>query len=429
MTDIQITGTNLFYIGRGDFTEASNGLLSTIKISESGMDDVDGDNLVYLEESAMGTKTNNYDSDGDDMDDNSEYIYGFNPLVSDGLLDADSDGLSNYVEINLGTDPTHPDSDLDGYKDAAERIFGADPLSANSYPAKVYQYLMIIVTIFAVIGTIVSIMSLIHAFKKDVFVRVYLSYAKEDHDRYKINSITQSLGELKQIEPIIDLINNKKINLNKEMDKNLEMDNNIEINNKLTENTLDNSQIMLFIASDNSMKSEKNIKELEFARKNNIFIVPIKSESIDWPDMAKLQLDRELGVEYKSDNYEGFIEDVKKFINNYQMDFTKLRDALNKNKISFTNLIEREYDLSPEQIVKLAHHLQKGNDIQGAWLKDKKQFLNLKEIKKRFKKMNKFLKTDDIEKLIDKSGIDMDSVEIIKDLLLTTNIKKEGNKK
>jgi len=55
--------------------------------------------------------------------------------------------------------------------------------------------------------------------------------------------------------------------------------------------------------------------------------------------------------------------------------------ALNKNKITFTNLIEREHDLSSEQIEKLSYHLQKENQIQGAWSKDKKQFLNLKEIK------------------------------------------------
>ncbi|MFA5453107.1 MAG: hypothetical protein WC248_06005, partial [Candidatus Methanomethylophilaceae archaeon] len=95
------------------------------------------------------------DTDGDGIDDFTEYFCGLDPLISDlnedfdgdGLTlqqeqelgtefwnaDTDFDGLSDGDEVNLyGTDPLLPDTDGDGLLDGEEILLGKDPLSVDS---------------------------------------------------------------------------------------------------------------------------------------------------------------------------------------------------------------------------------------------------------------------------------------------------------
>ncbi|MBU1019338.1 S-layer homology domain-containing protein [Patescibacteria group bacterium] len=69
------------------------------------------------------------DSDGDGIPDDTEIIYGLNPLdPSDANQDNDGDGLSNLDEAALGTDLNDSDSDNDGLSDYTEIENGLDPL-------------------------------------------------------------------------------------------------------------------------------------------------------------------------------------------------------------------------------------------------------------------------------------------------------------
>jgi len=81
-------------------------------------EDNDGDGLRNCEEEALGTSTQNADTDGDNVVDFQEVLAGTNPTVDDGLEDLDFDGVLNIEEVVGGTNPLVPDEDR--YRD--ERI-------------------------------------------------------------------------------------------------------------------------------------------------------------------------------------------------------------------------------------------------------------------------------------------------------------------
>ncbi len=104
---------------------------------ESGQlpsDDLDADGASNLEEyqwyvaytAQCVTATTNLispdptraDTDGDQLPDGWEMVYGLNPVVSNNVaVDADCDGLSALQEFLNGTDPNNPDTDRDGLYD------------------------------------------------------------------------------------------------------------------------------------------------------------------------------------------------------------------------------------------------------------------------------------------------------------------------
>lgn len=99
-------------------------------------EDPDNDNLVNLDERAMGTHPENPDTDGDSLLDGDEINrYYTNPLQPDANFDMDGDGLTNVEEVDIyGTNPGDPDSDHDGYTDKEEINAKSDPLDPNSIP-------------------------------------------------------------------------------------------------------------------------------------------------------------------------------------------------------------------------------------------------------------------------------------------------------
>ena len=99
-------------------------------------EDPDNDNLVNLDERAIGTHPEDPDSDGDTLLDGDEIDkYYTDPLFPDADFDMDGDGLTNVEEVDIyGTNPSDPDSDLDGYTDKEEINGKSDPLDPTSIP-------------------------------------------------------------------------------------------------------------------------------------------------------------------------------------------------------------------------------------------------------------------------------------------------------
>jgi hypothetical protein len=122
--------------------------------------DSDGDRLIDIVETALGTDPANTDTDNGLLDDGAEVAAGTDPLVmgddvpgadadGDGLqandeafygtdpakADTDGDGATmtnDGAEIGLLLDPTNPDTDGDGLMDGAEIQGGSDPFNPNS---------------------------------------------------------------------------------------------------------------------------------------------------------------------------------------------------------------------------------------------------------------------------------------------------------
>lgn len=96
--------------------------------------DDDGDGLLNVEETVLGTDPNNDDSDGDGLLDLFEVRNGFDALTGgDESVDTDNDGLTNLEEQMAGTQPRQVDSDNDGLNDGDEvNNYGTDPLSTDT---------------------------------------------------------------------------------------------------------------------------------------------------------------------------------------------------------------------------------------------------------------------------------------------------------
>ncbi|MBA3045056.1 MAG: hypothetical protein FP824_02440 [Euryarchaeota archaeon] len=92
-------------------------VISIILVSALLFADIDGDNLIGINELNNGTGIFNSDSDNDGLNDGMEIELGTNPTSPD----TDSDGLSDSDELNIhSSDPKDSDSDNDGSSDSQE---------------------------------------------------------------------------------------------------------------------------------------------------------------------------------------------------------------------------------------------------------------------------------------------------------------------
>jgi hypothetical protein len=151
-----------YFAGRLDDVRVYSQPLAAGDIVALADTDTDGDGLLNIQESRLGTDPNGSDTDGDGMPDGWEVRHGLQSLTSDGngdddsdgdgmpdgyevtnglnLLvndangDLDGDGLSNAIEYQLGTNANSPDSDSDGMPDGWQYNYsscGLDPLDAS----------------------------------------------------------------------------------------------------------------------------------------------------------------------------------------------------------------------------------------------------------------------------------------------------------
>ena len=143
INDVTVT---VLTVGNKELTNT----ISIIAATDDNMADVvldtkddDNDGLLNWQELALGTDSNNPDTDGDGLSDYEEvYITRTDPLnadsegdgVGDGAADPDGDGISNLDEVRLyGTDPLNSDTDGDGLSDYDEIFtYFTDPLVADT---------------------------------------------------------------------------------------------------------------------------------------------------------------------------------------------------------------------------------------------------------------------------------------------------------
>lgn len=96
--------------------------------------DSDGDKLVDILEMAYGSDPYNSDTDGDGVNDYTEFCVTHTDLFTmDGNIDTDGDGLTNAEEAIYGTHAGDPDTDGDGLSDGDEvNLYRTDPLIADT---------------------------------------------------------------------------------------------------------------------------------------------------------------------------------------------------------------------------------------------------------------------------------------------------------
>lgn len=109
-------------------------------LHNSSIEDQDGDGLVTIVETQVGTDPNNVDTDGDGYSDGEEVRSGNNPLMKpDGTRASYNSGVSNSTSTTNSLNPSSTpaddfstDTDGDGLTDAQEKIIGTSSQKADT---------------------------------------------------------------------------------------------------------------------------------------------------------------------------------------------------------------------------------------------------------------------------------------------------------
>ena len=99
-------------------------------------------------------------------------------------------------------------------------------------------------------------------------------------------------------------------------------------------------QLILFIGTRKSVfNSPDCANELQLADKFSIPVIPIKGYDIDWPDLAEINLSRELGLEFDKENFNEFFKNLYQYILNFKKEID-LMDKETRQK-GITDIYER----------------------------------------------------------------------------------------
>ncbi|MFW9988081.1 MAG: leucine-rich repeat domain-containing protein [Candidatus Odinarchaeota archaeon] len=159
--------------------------------------------------------------------------------------------------------------------------------------------------------------------RKKATIRVFISHAVIDFEPYQIGPLVEFLEKQKEISEVFFCEENLAGNIDEWM-----LD------------TVQKCQLVLFIATKKSVfDSVDCTNELQLADKFSIPVIPLKGIDVEWSDLAERNLSRELGLEYDTENFDTFCEDVYKYIENFKREID-LMDKKEREK-SITDIYER----------------------------------------------------------------------------------------
>ena len=132
-------------------------------------------------------------------------------------------------------------------------------------------------------------------------INIFLAHTIEDIEACQINQMIEFLGHQKEISKVFYADSSQA---NKESE---------QIDN------ISQSHLLLFIATKNSLFNSLDCrKAIELADKYTIPIIPIKGPDIDWPDLAELNLARELGQEFRKDDEKTFFKELYSYVTEFK---------------------------------------------------------------------------------------------------------------
>ncbi len=156
---------------------------------------------------------------------------------------------------------------------------------------------------------------------------VFISHSKGDKQQYCVSNLKKELKEQNEI---------------------------CEVHGS-GENDISESQLVLFIATKNSMSDEQCRHELELALTSDIGIIPIKGTDITFEDLSQIDLGEDfnlkdkLGLEFDSENFKKFSDELYEHIKKYKREFNvfelnekKFDELWVKIKIISENFIESD---------------------------------------------------------------------------------------
>ncbi len=152
---------------------------------------------------------------------------------------------------------------------------------------------------------------------------VFISHAIIDFEPYRIEELVNYLEKQKEISQVFFCESDLAGNIDEWM-----------------LNAVQKSQLILFIGTNKSVfNSVDCANELQLADKFSIPVIPLKGKDIDWPDLAEINLSRELGLEYDVDNFDAFCEDVYKYIENFKREINLMEKE--ERRLGIIDIYER----------------------------------------------------------------------------------------
>ena len=134
-------------------------------------------------------------------------------------------------------------------------------------------------------------------------IRVFISHALKDFDKYQIADLVKYLESQKGISKVHYCEADMVGDIDDWMDK-----------------TVPRSQLIIFFSTKNSIDSKDCIKELRLGFKHNIQIMPILGENMKWEDLEmqwedlELDISRQFGKEFNSEDFGRFREELYDYV-------------------------------------------------------------------------------------------------------------------
>ncbi len=152
---------------------------------------------------------------------------------------------------------------------------------------------------------------------------VFISHAVLDFEPYRIEELVKYLEKQKEISQVFFCESDLAGNIDEWM-----------------LNAVQKSQLILFIGTNKSVfNSVDCTNELQLADKFSIPVIPLKGKDINWPDLADINLSRELGLEYDIDNFDQFCSDVYKYIENFKREINLMEKE--ERRLGIIDIYER----------------------------------------------------------------------------------------
>ncbi len=173
-----------------------------------------------------------------------------------------------------------------------------------------------------------SVNELFDFLKKKSSINLFISHAVVDYEMYRINDTAEFLEQQKEVYQTYFCEEDLKGNIDSFM-----------------EEAISQCQLLLFIATQKSIFFSIDCSyELDLAKKKNIQIIPIKGMDVEWNDLAKVGLNRELGLEFDADNFDQYCKDLYQYIYEFKRKIDlidKEQGMIDKSILDTENLFEK----------------------------------------------------------------------------------------
>lgn len=200
-------------------------------------------------------------------------------------------------------------------------------------------------------GYILNVPTFLQTLRKRVMIHIFISHIVKEFQKYSVEALANFLGMQKEIYPQVFYSEKYMVgNMQNSMKRHIQ-----------------ESQIILFIASKAALDSGPCQFELETAINLGKEIIPLRGDDLTWEEIADKGLAYVKGLDIDLDNFDQFCTDLYAYIKKYKREinlFEKKKAQVDKKilklKEEFKELIDSPgFRDQPKKIDELSNYLKK----------------------------------------------------------------------